>query len=212
MGEGDQEGGLRKFIASLILYFLTVQQRTARREHALNKSQRHKDLARAHQEDRKRLSALYQQQVDEVQSQLAALGLQRQKEEQEMKAKWQASDAKMWHRIDTLIEYEEKKKKAKLEEERKQKEEEERKQQEALEKRRKEEEKKQKEEEEKRLAKEREEEEKRKRDEAEKQRVEREQAEANERRTIGMSTAMDDWKYARTTLKVGQYTSHTYLF
>ncbi len=130
------------------------------------------------------------------------MNLQKQKEEEQLRAQWKERDRQLWSRIDAVIKVEEERLRAKQEAERRKREVEERIRCEAEEKKRQEEEKKQKEEEERRKQKEKEEEEKRKQVEAERARAEHERAEEQERKALGVTTALEDWKRARETLKV----------
>lgn len=140
--------------------------------------------------------------MKEVEAQLAALNLQKKREEDQLRAQWKERDKQLWQRIDAVIKVEEERLRAKQEAERKKREEEERIKREAEEKKRQEAEKKRKEEEERRKQQEKEEEEKRKQLEAEREREERDRAEEKERKALGFTTAFEDWKRARETLKV----------
>ena len=126
------------------------------------------------QEDQRR-AALHAQELREVESQLAAMNLQKQQEEATLRAQWQERDRQLWARIDAVIKKEEDKLRAKQEEERKKREEEERVKREAEEKKRQEEERKRKEDEDKRKEKEREEA-KKKEEEEKKEKKEKETA------------------------------------
>ncbi len=130
------------------------------------------------------------------------MNLQKQREEEQLRAQWKERDKQLWQRIDAVIKVEEERLRAKQEAERKEREEEERIKREAEEKKRQEEEKKRKEEEERKRQQEKEEEEKRKLLEAEREREERDRADEKERKALGHTTAFEDWKRARETLKV----------
>lgn len=145
---------------------------------------------------------MHEQQLKDVQAQLAAMDLQKKREEDNLRAQWKERDRQLWVRIDAVIKVEEDRLRAKQEAERKKREEEERVKREAEEKKRQEEEKKQSEIEEKRKQKEKEDEEKRKQLEDERQQEERDRAESLERNVLGFTSAMEDWKRARETLKV----------
>ena len=145
---------------------------------------------------------MHEQQLKEVEAQLAAMNLQKQQEEDKLRAQWEERDRQLWQGIDAVIRIEEERVRVKLEAERKKREEEERVRREAEERKRQDEEKRRKEEEERRKQSEKEEEEKRKQVEAERQREEREKAEEQERKALGFTTAFEDWKRARETLKV----------
>ncbi|KAI0929417.1 hypothetical protein AcW1_009921 [Taiwanofungus camphoratus] len=182
--------------------------RSARIEHSMSRTQCRKDKRKAHADESKRRALVYEKQVEEVQSQLATLDLQRKAEELELKERWKERNQQLWKRINGVIKSEEDKLRVKLEAERKKKEEEERKRREEEERRRQEEERKRNEEEKRRQEeegrrrqKEREEQEKLQQLEAEKQRAEQEQAEEQQRKALGFTTAMEDWKRARDTLK-----------
>lgn len=97
---------------------------------------------------------------------------------------------------------EEEKLRVRLEGERRKREEEERIRKVIEEKKRQEEERKRTEEEAKRKQQEQENEERRQREVADRAREERERAEEQERKTLGLTTAFEDWKRARDTLKV----------
>ena len=130
------------------------------------------------------------------------MNLQKQQEENRLRAQWKERDKKLWERIDTVIKVEEDRQRAKQEAEQKKREEEERIRREAEEKRRQEEERKRKEEEAKRKQKALEEEENRRQAEAQREQEAREAAEAQERKALGVTTAFEDWKRARDVLKV----------
>lgn len=178
----------------------------------MSRTQCRKDKRKAHADESKRRALVYEKQVEEVQSQLATLDLQRKAEELELKERWKERNQQLWKLINGVIKSEEDKLRVKLEAERKKKEEEERKRREEEERRRQEEERKRNEEEKRRQEeegrrrqKEREEQEKLQQLEAEKQRAEQEQAEEQQRKALGFTTAMEDWKRARDTLKVTEH-------
>ncbi|KAI0659174.1 GLE1-like protein-domain-containing protein [Cubamyces menziesii] len=175
--------------------------RAARQKHAQDRIQQREERSQAHAKAAQQLAAIHEEQLREVQMHLAAMNLQKKQEEEQLRSQWKERDRKLWERIDSVIKLEEEKARVKAEAERKKREEEERIRREAEEKKRQEEERKRKEEEEKRKQKEKEEEEKRQQAEAERARAERERAEEQERRTLGFTTAFEDWKRARDTLK-----------
>lgn len=136
--------------------------------------------------------------MEEVQAQLSAFRLVQQNEEQKLRAQWQVRERILWERIEGVIKIEEAKVKTKLEAERKKKEEEERARREAQERQRQEEERKRQEAERIRQAAE-----ERQRQEEERKRVAAQlAAEENERKSLGVTTAEQDWHRARTMLQV----------
>lgn len=136
--------------------------------------------------------------MEEVEAQLASFRLVQQTEEQKLRAQWQVRERVLWERIEGIIKIEEDKVKAKLEAERKKREEEERRRMEAEEKRRQEEERKRQEAEERRR-----EAEQRQMEEQERNRVAAQlAAEEKERKSLGVTTAEQDWVRARTILQV----------
>ncbi|KAI0717408.1 GLE1-like protein-domain-containing protein [Cerioporus squamosus] len=175
--------------------------RVARKKHAQESVQQKKARSERRVQEDERRAALHEQQLKEVEAQLAAMNLQKQREEEQLRAQWKERDKQLWQRIDAVIKVEEERLRAKQEAERKKREEEERIKREAEEKKRQEEEKKRREEEEKQRQQEKEEEEKRKQLEAEREREERDRAEEKERKALGHTTAFEDWKRARETLK-----------
>ncbi|KAI0777666.1 GLE1-like protein-domain-containing protein [Trametes elegans] len=175
--------------------------RVARQHHSHDRVQQRKERTQAHIEAEQQLAALHEQQLKEVQLQLEAMNLKKQQEEEQLRLQWKERDRKLWERIDSVIKVEEEKLRAKLELERRKREEEERIRREAEDKKRQEEERKRKEEEEKRKQQEREAEEARQQAEVERKRVEQERAEEQERKALGFTTAFEDWKRARDTLK-----------
>ncbi|KIM76818.1 hypothetical protein PILCRDRAFT_826026 [Piloderma croceum F 1598] len=131
-----------------------------------------------------------------------------QREEAEMRRVWGARDQELWARVEGGIKWEEERVGNEMEVERRRVEEEEKKAREAEMKRRLEEERKRAEEEKARLEEERVamekgrlEEERRKEEELANARKEAERAEEQERKALGMSTADEDWRNARVTLK-----------
>ncbi|RDX54472.1 hypothetical protein OH76DRAFT_1397781 [Lentinus brumalis] len=175
--------------------------RVARKKHAQESVQQKKARSERRAQEDERRAALHEQQLKEVEAQLAAMNLQKQREEEQLRAQWKERDKQLWQRIDAVIKVEEERLRAKQEAERKEREEEERIKREAEEKKRQEEEKKRKEEEERKRQQEKEEEEKRKLLEAEREREERDRADEKERKALGHTTAFEDWKRARETLK-----------
>ncbi|KAI0746748.1 hypothetical protein C8Q80DRAFT_1345139 [Daedaleopsis nitida] len=175
--------------------------RVARHKHAQDSLQQIQARSERRVEEEKRQAAMHEQQLKEVQAQLAAMNLLKKREEDDLRAQWKERDRQLWTRIDAVIKIEEDRLRVKQEAERKKREEEESVKREAEEKKRQEEEKKRLEEEEKRKQKEKEEEEKRKQLDTEREREERDRAEAQERNTLGFTTAIEDWKRARETLK-----------
>ncbi|KAF8662050.1 hypothetical protein AX16_001235 [Volvariella volvacea WC 439] len=154
--------------------------------------------------DAQRLAALHAQQLAEVEARLSNLRLQQEREEKRLRDEWQARDKRLWANVESVIKTEEDKVKAKLEAEKRVKEEAERKKREEEAKKRAEEEKAKaelarrlKEEEE---AKRKKEEEEKKRLEEERARTEKENADVEQRRVLGLSTATQEWKEARSAL------------
>ncbi|OJT07083.1 Nucleoporin gle1 [Trametes pubescens] len=175
--------------------------RVARQHQAQDRVQHRKERKEARARAQQELAAIHEQQLREVQVQLSALNVKKQQEEEVLRTQWKERDRKLWERIDAVIKMEEEKLRVKLEVERKKREEEERVRKEAEEKKRQEEERRCKEEAEKRKQKEKEEEEERQQAEAERLRNERDRAEEQERKALGFTTAFEDWKRARDTLK-----------
>ncbi|CAL1712569.1 unnamed protein product [Somion occarium] len=181
---------------------------SARNQQTRISSQLRRDKKQLHSKDANRLAALHTKQMQEVEAALASFKLQQQTEEQKLREQWRERDRQLWQRIENVIQFEENKVKAKLEAERKKREEEERKRKEAElqkrlaeEKKKEEEERKRREEEEKQKELQRQEEEKRKQAELDKQRAEHLKAEEEERKKLGLTTAEDDWRRARSALK-----------
>ncbi|TFK36301.1 GLE1-like protein-domain-containing protein [Crucibulum laeve] len=192
--------------------------RTARKE--ISETQAHllDEIDQTHAQEKKELAALYEKQLAEVQTQLNTFKLQQENEEAKLREGWKARDRMIWERIESVIKLEEDKVAKKLEEERKAQEEKERKRKEeeerkrlAEEKRKEEEERKAKEEEKKRKdeedARQAEEEKRSKAEEEERQAVEeeklkkeRQEAEGEQRSGLGLSTAEEDWREARSNL------------
>ncbi|EMD36459.1 hypothetical protein CERSUDRAFT_156135 [Gelatoporia subvermispora B] len=181
--------------------------RIAKEEQSVHKSQRHRSIDQAHSQDTQRLASLHQQQVEEVQAQLAALNMRRQREEEQLKRQWAERNRLMWQKVDASIKLEEDKVKARLEAERKKREEEDRRRKEEEERRRAEEERKRQEEERKRQ----EEEKKRAEERAQKEEEERilqeqqerenrDSEERDARNAVGFTTAGYDWQVAREIL------------
>ncbi|KAI1798234.1 GLE1-like protein-domain-containing protein [Ganoderma leucocontextum] len=180
--------------------------RVARQKHAQDCLQQRNARDERREQDNQRRAALHAQELKEVESQLAAMNLQKQQEEAALRAQWQERDRQLWARIDVVVKKEEERLHAKQEEERKKREEEERLEREAEEKKRQEDARKREEEEDKRKQKEKDEEEERTKLVAAKAQQEREQAETEARKTLGHTTAFEDWKRARDilrTLKTG---------
>ncbi|KAJ3524173.1 hypothetical protein NM688_g8606 [Phlebia brevispora] len=180
---------------------------SARDEQAVVNSIRRQSLATSQTLNSSTRSSQRQKQIDEVQNMLARFKIAKDQEETKFKQAWKERDRQIWEKIEHVIKAEEEKVKAKLEAERRKREEEERKKKEAEERARQEEErrrqvaeKKRQEEEEQRKQLAQEEEEKIRLQELEKQRAEQEQAEAEERKALGMTTALEDWKRGRDYL------------
>ncbi|KAI0071307.1 hypothetical protein K474DRAFT_1669133 [Panus rudis PR-1116 ss-1] len=180
----------------------------ARHEQTRSAHERRQSQVQSHTQEASRRAALHNQQMAEVESQLASFKLAQQTEEQQLRAQWQERDRQLWDRIEKVIKFEQDKLNARLEAERKQREEEERKRKNEELKRRLEEEKRKqeaerlrKEEEERQKELQRQDEERKEREAAARQREERLKAEESERKKLGLTTAEDDWKRARTTLK-----------
>lgn len=180
--------------------------RVARQKHAQDCIQQRNAQDERRVQDEQRRAALHAQELKEVESQLAAMNLQKQQEETTLRAQWQERDRQLWARIDGVIKKEEERLRAKQEEERKKREENERVKREAEEKKRQEEERKRKEEEDKQKQKQKQEEEERTKLAAAQAQQERELAEVEARKALGHTTAFEDWKRARDilrTLKAG---------
>lgn len=181
---------------------------TARREEAETQSQHHKEQEKLRLQNSKRQADLFAKESETVQAQLSALKIRKQREEQEIMARWQVRERKIWERIDAAIKLEEDRSRVRLEAERKAKEEELKKKKVEEEKRKveeqrkkEEEERKRKEAEEEKKRNEKEEEDRKKQEEMERVRSEQLMNEAEQRRALGMTFAEDDWKHARATLK-----------
>jgi nucleoporin GLE1 len=156
-----------------------------------------------------RLAAYKQSLLQETEAQYMAVQVKNRAQEQKLKTHWQERDKRQQQRIESVIKFEEDKRKAILEAERKAKEEEERRkraEEEAKrleeEARRLEEERKKKEELRQRLIKEKEEQEQQQRERAERETSEKEKSESSGRNTIGLTLTLEDWSQARDTLKV----------
>ncbi|KAJ6584031.1 GLE1-like protein-domain-containing protein [Mycena vulgaris] len=186
--------------------------RVARKQQTAIQLQIHDQLDQARAQESRRLAALHARQMAEVEAQLGSLKLQQQKEEDKLRQGWQERDKLLWQRIDSVIQLEEDKVRARLEAERKVREQEERKRQEEEMQKRQQEEKQRKEEEDKRKAAEDAErqriEDERKTEEAEKRRIQDEKdtqdrlnAESEQRKAVGLTVAVDDWRNARRVLK-----------
>jgi len=175
--------------------------RTARINQSLSKGVRNKEQSQKRAEEAQRRAALHRKQMENVQAALASLQLRREKEEQMLRARWEARNQEVWKRIENVIKIEEDKVKAKLEAERIKREEEEKKRREEEERVRAEVERKRKEEEERRRKEEEEEAEKRRQEEAERERQAKEEAELQERKALGFTTSSQDWKRARDILR-----------
>ncbi|TBU55523.1 GLE1-like protein-domain-containing protein [Dichomitus squalens] len=175
--------------------------RVARQKHTQDCIQQRNARNERRAQDEQRSAALHEQQLKEVESQLAAMNLQKQQEEAMLRAQWKERDRQLWARIDAVIKQEEERRRVEQEAERKKREEEERLRREAEEKKRQEEERKRKEEEEKRKQKEKEDEERRIKLAAAQAEKEREQAETEARKALGHSTAFEDWRRGRDTLR-----------
>ena len=202
--EWEKETRQEAFVRSLSLILstlLTFEQRVARQKHAQDCMQQRSARDERRAQDDQRRAALHAQELKEVESQLAAMNLQKQQEEATLRAQWKERDRQLWARIDGVLKKEEERLRAKQEEERKKREEEERVKREAEEKKRQEEERKRKEEEDQRQQKEKEEEEERAKSAAAQAQKERELAEGEARKALGHTTAFEDWKHARDVLK-----------
>ncbi|KAJ7022753.1 GLE1-like protein-domain-containing protein [Mycena alexandri] len=187
--------------------------RVARKKQTAIQLQMHDELDQARVQESRRLAALYDRQMEEVQAQLNALKIQQQKEEDKLRQDWKERDTLLWQRIDSVIQLEEDKVRARLEAERKVREQEERKRQEEEMQKRQLEEKKRKEEEDKRKALEDAERERieleKQNEEAEKQRIQHEKDQADRlategehRKAAGLTTPAEDWQNARSILTV----------
>ncbi|KAJ7643796.1 GLE1-like protein-domain-containing protein [Roridomyces roridus] len=185
--------------------------RVARKKQTAIQLQMHDQLDAARNQESQRLAVLHSRQMAEVQAQLDSMKLQQQKEEDRLRQGWQERDRLLWKRIDSVIQLEEDKVRARLEAERKIREQEERKRQEEDMRKRLLEEKRLKEEEEKQKAVEEEKkqklEEKKQKEEQERQRLQHEkdvaariEAEGEYRKAAGLSSPREDWVYARSTL------------
>ncbi|KAF7298730.1 hypothetical protein MIND_00820500 [Mycena indigotica] len=178
--------------------------RIARKDHAALQSKLLSERDKSHTQEERRLAAIHTRQLAEVEGMLSSLKIQQQKEEDTLKRTWEERDKALWARIDAGIKVEEDKVRVKLEAERKVREEAERKRLEEEARKNAEEERKRKEQEEiKRAADEKErlrvEQEKRQQEE-ERRRAQDEQATADGRKTIGLTTAGEDWRTARSIL------------
>ncbi|KAJ7079717.1 GLE1-like protein-domain-containing protein [Mycena belliarum] len=185
--------------------------RVARKQQKAMQLKINDELDQARTQEARRLAALHARQMEEVQAQLNSLKLKQQTEEEKLRKGWQERDKLLWQRIDSVIQLEEDKVRARLEAERKVRELEERKRQEEEMRKRELEEKQRKEEEDKRKAVEdaqrrrREEETKeaeaeKKRIQDEKERTDRLAAEADQRKAAGLTIAVEDWQNARRIL------------
>ena len=187
-------------------------QRTARDELSALQSEWQDQQGRARSQESTQLASAHSRQVAEVEAQLASLDLRRKTEEARLYDAWKERDRKLWERIEGVIKVEEDKVKARLEAERKVREEAERKRREDEERRRLEEEKKREEEERKR----KEEEDRKLEEEIEQAMRQADEFEAEQRReqleeeeqgrnALGLTTADEDWKWARKTLLVRRH-------
>ena len=154
-------------------------------------------------------AAQHQHQLNEVQKLLSHLQLIQEKQEDDLRKVWKQREKALWDRIENGIKLEEEKSLAKAEALRRQQEEEERLRRETEEKERLEKERqlqeavrKQQEDEEKQKQKEMEEAEKKLQSELQKKKAEQEQTNDQERKTLGMTTASQDWEKGRDILKV----------
>jgi len=144
----------------------------------------------------------YTSQLADVQRLLEGIHINQRNEEERMRQRWGREDRARKERIETVIRAEEEKIRARLEAEQRRREEEERRWREDEERTRMEEEQRRKLENAKMKAKEEEERQEREQLEIEKRRREKEEVDAEGRRSMGMVSAQEDWKYARETLKV----------
>ncbi|KAJ7069482.1 GLE1-like protein-domain-containing protein [Mycena amicta] len=185
--------------------------RVARKDHATMQVKLLNERDKAHTEEEHRLAAIHARQLAEVEGLLSSLKIQQQREEDSLKRGWQERDRALWARIDAGIKVEEDKVRVKLDAERKVLEEQESKIREEEARKKAEEDRKRREEEEtKRAAEEKErlrvEEEKRKQEDERRQaqdeqdKAARLAAEADGRKAIGITTAEDDWRMARSIL------------
>ncbi|KAI0826637.1 GLE1-like protein-domain-containing protein [Trametes gibbosa] len=175
--------------------------RIARQQHAQVRSEQRKERHQARTKAQQELEAIHEQQLKEVQRQLSEMNLKKRQDEEQLRSQWKERDRRLWERIDAVIKLEEEKMRVKLEGERRKREEEERIRRVIEEKKRQEDERKRHEEEEKSKKREQEDEERRQVVEAERARAERERTEEQERKALGLTTAFEDWKRARDTLK-----------
>ena len=144
----------------------------------------------------------YTSQLADVQRLLERIHIKQRDEEERMRQRWGKEDRARKERIETVIRAEEEKMRARIEAERRRREEEERRRREVEDRLKMEEEQRRKLEKAKMKAKEEEERQEREREEIENRRREKEDADAEGRRSMGMVSAQEDWKYARETLKV----------
>ena len=206
---------VRSFASCYSVWMLTISslsQHTARKEEAETQSQHHKEQEKSRLHDSKRQADLFAKEFETVQAQLSALKIRKQREEQEIMARWKVRERKIWERIDAAIKLEEDRSRVKLEAERKAKEEDLKKKKAEEEKRKVEEQRKKEEEERKRneaeeekKRKEKEEEDKKKQEDMERVRSELLMNEVEQRRALGLTFAEDDWTHARATLKVRSF-------
>jgi nucleoporin GLE1 len=173
------------------------------------KARQKESLARARVQASASQAALHKQEMQEVQARLASFSQAQKNGEQELQRVWKSNDKQRWDHIEYVIKLEESKLRARLDAERKKKEEEERNKREAEEKARLEKEKKlqeelrkKKEQEEKEKQRQQEEEARKQQQEMAKKREEHEKAEEEERKALGMTTALQDWKAGRDYIKV----------
>ncbi|KAF8882102.1 GLE1-like protein-domain-containing protein [Infundibulicybe gibba] len=186
--------------------------RTARKEQSATQLQLTERQEKQRNQDAERLAAIHSQQMAEVQNRLETMKIQQQREETRMREGWKMRDQKLWERIETVIQLEEDKVRKRIEAENKAKEEEEKQRKQEELKRRLVEEKKKQEEEQKRVAEEeerqkkeqedrKEKEELLKREEEKKLKSDRVKAEDGQRKTLGLTTAEEDWRQARINLQ-----------
>jgi nucleoporin GLE1 len=214
----------RSYVAefSFESFGLTVacSQTTARVKQSTNISKLHELQERRRLEEMQKLAAQHEKEMAAVQARLQQFRLVQQQDENRLRGEWELRHQNLWTRIETVIKQEEDKVAKRLAEEQRKREDEAREREEeerrrkdeeqkkrlAEEKRKAEEERIRREEEEKKRLEEeqrrKEEEEERLREEEERQKQVRLEAEQKQRDQAGLSTAAEDWRLARDTLRV----------
>ena len=86
--------------------YLTSVQRVAREKHAIDSAEQRRERNERRLIEDQRRAQLHEQQVKEVEAQLAVMNLQKQQEETRLRAQWKERDRKLWERIDTVIKIE----------------------------------------------------------------------------------------------------------